>query len=177
MHSALVQELVDLRRRDTEVCVPAFRRHRIRSTASVRERPAETAPEIGEIAGPWVDPGDTMSAASAVQVRLREAIVRRNHRSARTEVTGCVEIDWARSKELAVKRIGRGVLRIEGSSPKPARISIGIDGLAFTVAVSPGSQPSEAIAERLSSHYLTEIIVESHDSFLVVLTGLAPILR
>ena len=175
MHSALVQELVDVCRRDTEVSVPAIRRHRIRSVPLPREAAAPVeAHETNEISGPWIDPGDTMARATAVQVRLREAVVRRNHRQTRTTLTGCVEIDWARSKDLSVKRIGRGVLRIEGSSSKMARASIGIDGLAFSVSIPPKTRPADAIRERLSTHYQVDIVEETGGSCLVVLTGFAP---
>ena len=177
MHSALVQELVDLRRRDTEVSVPVFRRHRLRSTQAPIDRPSTEPVEGAEIAGPWVDPGDTMSRATAVQVRLREAIVRRNHRRDPVAVTGCVEIEFARSRELSVKRIGRGVLRIGGSNGVSARVSVGIDGLAYTVAIPPDAVPAEVVAKRLAAHYLVEIIEESDGSSLLVLTGFAPILR
>jgi hypothetical protein len=108
---------------------------------------------------------------------LREAIVRRNHRSDPVAMTGCVEIEFARSRELVVKRIGRGVLRIGGSNGRSARVSVGIDGLAYTVAIPPDAVPAEVVARRLSSHYLVEIIEESDGSCLLVLTGFAPILR
>ena len=114
-----------------------------------------------------------MARATAVEVYLREAIVRRNRRSERPTRTGCVEIDWARSRELVVKRIGRGVLRIAGSTTKLARVSLGIDGLAFTVAIPADRRPAEVVAERLSSHYQVEIVEES-DGSTVVLTGFAP---
>jgi hypothetical protein len=177
MHSALVQELADVCRRDTEVSVPAFRRHRIRAVPPQADRPTEQPHEIGDAVTPWIDPGDTMAPATAVQVRLREAIVRRNHRAAPPAATGSVEIEWARSRELSVKRIGRGVIRIGGSIASFARVSIGIDGLAFTVPVPPNGSAAAAIRQRLASHYQVEIVEESSDSTLVVLTGLAPIHR
>src|SRR5688572_6596902 len=172
MHSALVQELVDLRRRDTEVSVPALRRHRLRGSAPVEPPIATETAASDAIAGEWVDPGDTMAASSAIDLILREAVVRRNHRIERAEPSplpkGCVDIDWARSTDpaLSLRRIGKGVVRIEGSSSS-ARVSFGIDGLAFTVR---GGDP-QVIAARLSKHYRVEIVEESPSSRLLVLAA------
>jgi hypothetical protein len=170
-----MQEIVDLRRRDTEVSAPAYRRHRLRAVPPpVEPEPAMASTEMGETVAPFVDPGDTMAQATAIQVRLREAIVRRNHRSERSELFGCTDIEWASSRELAVKRIARGVLRIEQKSEQGARVSIGIDGLAFTVAVAAGASAAQAIKDRLSTHYRVEIVEESPSSQAIVLTGFAP---
>jgi hypothetical protein len=186
MHSALVQELVDLRRRDTEVSVPVLRKHRLRAAPPAEERIASETVDSNAIAGEWADPGDTLAAARAIQVILREAVVRRNHRlegrgggavpirrlergaESNPVPKGCVEIDWARSSDpaLVVKRIGRGAIRIEGSS-SCARVSIGIDGLAFTVK----SGGRDAIAARLSTHYCVEIVEESPLSAVLVLVA------
>ncbi len=180
MHSALVQELADLCRRDTEVSVPVLRRHRLGRPrgGDGEEAPAETPASTGEIAPEWVDPGNTLAKGTAIAVILREAVVRRNHRATRALrraaplPVGCVEIDWARATERwLVKRIGRGVLRIGVHAAAGTRVSIGIDGRAFGLSIAPRMSPVAAIADRLSTHYHLDLLEEPDGYTLVVLTG------
>jgi hypothetical protein len=154
--------------RDTEVSVQNLRKHRLRAVPPEPEQSSAES-QAPAIAYPYRDPGDTLAPASAVQVRLREAIVRRNHQP-RAIPRG--PIQWARSSDRAVsvKRSG-GALQISGRSAGWARISIGIDGLAYHVAVPPHQSPPELIAERLASHYQAEIVEQSDGSHHVVVTA------
>lgn len=183
MHVALLEEFVDRDRGDTEISVPVVRRR-------VRRKPSQrTAPEPSEerVAPyyPYVDPGNTLAGGSALAITLREATVRRNHRSAPApEANPCpqVEIAWARARDdgLSLRRIGSDAISIRGTAagrtqaPRHPTLSLGIDGVAFTVPVGP-DEPAQVcgarLAARLSTHYQVEITNDSAGGLLLRLAS------
>ncbi len=163
-----------------------------RPKALLRPPPAKDAteapePEASTHAAPTVgrrqDPGDTMARAPLAQVRVREAIVRRNDELERSELearrepagdsVSLVRIDWARSldRRLRVALVGRDTLEVSlvrrsnspppmtASAPAPT-LSIGVEGQLFTVASASDADALEiarCIARRLERHFEVEL--------------------
>lgn len=185
MQAALVEQLAELRRRDTEISVPVFRRRRIRGRPRPADLPVNLEENSPEVAYPLVDPGDTLAQGSALAVALREATVRRNHRpSALPEANPFpkVEIAWARARDegLSLRRIGADAVLLQGTAagrtagPRHAALSLGIDGVAFTVPVRKDESArvcANRLAGRLSCHYRVEITEDSGGSLLIRLTS------
>jgi hypothetical protein len=159
-----------------------------RPKALLRPRPANEAAEAPEpepsareapTVGRRQDPGDTMARAPLAQVRVREAIVRRNEELERSEVeargeppansVSLVRIDWVRTldRRLRVALIGRDTLEVSivrrSSSPLPSAapapaptLSIGLEGQLFTVSSASDADAVEiarCIARRLERHF------------------------
>ncbi|MEQ9499646.1 MAG: hypothetical protein RIT81_22355 [Deltaproteobacteria bacterium] len=180
---------------------------RIRRVRGARVRP-ERPPEAEARAGPAFhgvrgDPGNRLARAPLTAVRIREAIALRNHRIDQAERApppragpARVPIDWVRSRDAnqQIRQTGPDRLRIlrtgagrPGPNPRhPHRpvtpltpaVSVAIDGLVYTVVVTPGATPeatARLLAERLKGRYHVEIREVSASSATVRLEP--PILR
>lgn len=118
------------------------------------------------------DPGATLAKSRLAQVRVREAIVRRNHlidraeraprRASSAPKMTLVRVDWVRADDagLRAQRSGADGLRLSGfvegapvragrapSAPRaarPASLAVGVDGLIFTTALTTGDDAAAA---------------------------------
>lgn len=164
---------------DTTVDNDPRRRRRRRRPMARLARGAEAneldAAPPEEVGGPIVDPGNTLARSGLAQVRVREAIVKRNHRREavaaaprRPSSTGglvLVRIDWVRARDigLRVDRLGPDTIcisgRATGRAPRAATpaarsassaactpaLSIGIDGVVITEPVCAGEAAAECV--------------------------------
>lgn len=173
---------------DTAVDPLRARRRRIaranlRHAEEEKPPPAPTEDYLGERG----DAGATLSQSALNEVRVREAIVRRNHRIDQAERTSSrgappksvifVKIDWLRTRDTGLKIERKGADRFclsgiatgtvpgqpgtrPGSGPTQASVSLGVDGVGFTQPVHAGASAAECVAlwvERLSVQYEVEV--------------------
>lgn len=131
---------------DTVVDPSPRRRRRRRPIAPTRgqpEAPPEAEPE-GAL-GVRGDPGATLARSALTRVRVREAIVRRNHqidaararakrRSSSLEAITLVRIDWVRARDTG--------LRVERRGPDTIVVSGRASGRAPACPVVSGRSPS-----------------------------------
>ena len=139
------------------------RRHRMNTEIITRD-------DGGQRVGAFSNPGDTLRVAPARAMSVRETMVRRNHSlQARPSIPppgpGLVEVDWVRSRDggVQVRKIHRDTLQIQGQGTG-GTLSVGVEGLIYTVAVRSGQSAmgmGAALAGRLRSSYLTEIVCEN----------------
>jgi len=179
VHVRLHASLFEPQGGDTIVDPDGGRRRRRRRRAPVAGSPpadetslADAAPALG-VRG---DPGRTLAASALTRVRVREAIVRRNHQIDRAERAPrrassvkpmtLVRIDWVRARDtgLKVERIASDTIVVSGvasgcvpststgrgrassSGPQTPALSIGLDGLLFTERVHAGEEASTCVA-------------------------------
>ncbi len=189
---------------DAPTSVDPPRIRRLRGGRVRPERPPEAEARAGpEFLGLRGDPGNRLTRAPLTAVRIREAIALRNHRIDQAERApppragpARVPIDWVRSRDASqqIRQTGPDRVRIQrtgagrpGPNPRhPQRpvtpltpaVSVAIDGLVYTVVVTPGATPActaRRLAERLDGRYRVEIQQVSASSATVCLGP--PILR
>lgn len=188
----------------TTLDAPRVRRVAVRSVSRDPGAPSNAAAsEAAGCLGVRGNPGQLLARAPLAAVRLREAIVRRNHqidvaeRAPPNRPPGRVKIDGVRSRDAdqRIRLEGTDTLRIVGvGAGRPGRragapahrpvtpltpaVSVAIDGLVYTVPVRPGASPRATFArlrERLERDYAVEILSVSDGELVARLD--APILR
>ncbi len=177
---------------DTAVDPLRARRRRI---ARARIRQAEQdklrAPaEESEYLGERGDAGATLAQSALNEVRVREAIVRRNHYIDQAEQSAnagaaprsviLVKIDWLRTRDVGLKIERRGPDSFSvtgtatgtvpgpsgtrpGSGPRTAALSLGVDGVGYTQVVQAEASALECVdlwVERLGADYEVHVTVE-----------------
>ncbi len=171
-----------LKTQDTQVDVRSRRKLRIPGRGQARKQLEGASLSVPLFKG---NPGNTMARSGLSALRVRETIVRRNHfvdRSLEAQQAeeahhdlpkpqgfSKVQISFARSRDqrqrlslygkdaLLVEGIASGASKVGGQK---AALSIGVDGLIFTVAVERGDTAKRSmarLAERLSAHFEVEL--------------------
>lgn len=122
------------------------------------------------------DAGATLSRCALTRVRVREAIVRRNHqidqaeraprRASSIKTITLVKIDWVRARDtgLRVERTGPDTFTVSGratgcvpiaplvagrrasSGPQTPALSLGVDGVLFTQGLRAGDDAAACVA-------------------------------
>lgn len=126
-------------------------------------------------------PGDVLAPAPLAAVRVREAIVRRNHDIERAEAAPrsatpppgvvLVHIEWARSRDPGqritlvakdtVEITGVGSTRPEARPGTAPALALGLGGLIYTVPLPAEATAEEAahrLARRLEQHYEVRLL-------------------
>lgn len=160
---------------DHDTVADAERAKIARKPRLVRTRPETPRPEVREIHSlpppkRPVSQAEQLARASVSQVLIREAVVKRMSSPKPSPIpefrVAEVRIDWLRSnaRGLKIARDGTDGFTIEGAAQETARISIGIEGLIFSVAVAAGESAAtviERLAHRLSLGYVVEVSEEA----------------
>jgi len=151
------------------------RRRRARGLANTRPEDQEEQNSICDALGRRGNPGATMARSALTAVRVREAIVRRNHtidraeraprRASSVKPMTLVRVDWVRARDtgLRVERTGPDTFTVSGratgcvpmvpvapgrrasSGPKTPALSLGVDGLLFTQVVGAGEDAQTCV--------------------------------
>ena len=171
------------------------RRLRLRPSVEAPRDALEHTPE--PCLGARGDPGATLARTRLAEVRVREAIVRRNHTIDRAEraprrpssvpTASLARLEWVRADDTGLRAHRSGVDgfclsgQVDGtpvragrapSSPRqsrPSSLSVGVDGLIFTTALAAGDDAAGA-AHALAERlgHHYEVSVEREDDQIVV---------
>lgn len=150
----------------------------------VRARPETPRAEVREIHSlpppkRPVSQEEQLRRASVSAVLIREAVVKRMSSPKPAPIpefrVAEVRIDWLRcgARGMKIIRDGSDGFIIEGAAQETARISVGIEGLIFSVAVAAKESAAtvlERLAKRLSLGYSVKIVQSTEGRASAVLT-------